>query len=158
MHSSTLQSSSEDRAIQLGRRDAITALEKAIHGHELEIPPESCPVEHFWAEGSYGRQITMPAGTLIVGKIHKHSHVNVISKGHCLVYTEQDGVKELVAPCTFVSHPYTKRVVYNIEETVWTTVHVTNATTEQEVEDEVIASERELECHGLQQVLLPLEP
>lgn len=155
MPCNTLQLSNEDRALRLGRRDAITALESAIRGDPAEIPPESCPVEHFWADGSYGRQITMPEGTLVVGKVHRHSHVNVISKGHCLVYTEQDGVKELVAPCTFVSHPYTKRVVYNIEETVWTTVHVTNATTEQEVEAEVIASDGELECRGLQQVLLP---
>lgn len=95
----------------------------------------------------------MPAGMLVVGKIHRHAHVNVISKGHCLVFTEGEGIAELKAPCTFVNSPYTKRVVWTVEETVWTTVHVTDADDLADVEAQVICSDGELECRGLQQEL-----
>jgi hypothetical protein len=97
-----------------------------------------CHLEHVFAPGLYARQIQMPAGALVVGKIHKHSHVNTISKGRCLVATEF-GYEELVAPHTFVSKPGTKRAVLVLEDTVWTTYHPTEETDLERVEDHVIA-------------------
>jgi len=67
--------------------------------------------------------------------------VNVISQGRVRVFTEQEGLLELAAPCTFVSSPGTKRAVLVLEETVWTTVHVTDKTDLAEIEREVIASD-----------------
>lgn len=130
-----------ERALQLGRREAILRLQDAIISEGRDVGPASCPVEHHFAPGSYGREMTLPAGMVVVGKIHKHAHINVISKGRVLVFTEQAGVLELTAPCTFVSSPGTKRVVHVLEETVWTTVHVTDKTDLAEIEREVIATD-----------------
>lgn len=130
-----------ERALQLGRREAIMRLQDAIISEGLDVGPASCPVKHHFAPGSYGREMTLPAGLVVVGKIHKHAHINVISKGRVQVFTEQEGVLELAAPCTFVSSPGTKRVVYVLEETVWTTVHVTDKTDLAEIEREVIATD-----------------
>ena len=130
-----------ERALQLGRREAILRLQDAIISEGLDVGPASCPVKHHFAPGSYGREMTLPAGMVVVGKIHKHAHINVISKGRVQVFTEQEGVLELAAPCTFVSSPGTKRVVHVLEETVWTTVHVTDKTDLAEIEREVIATD-----------------
>ena len=130
-----------ERALQLGRREAIMRLQDAIISEGLDVGPASCPVKHHFAPGSYGREMTLPAGLVVVGKIHKHAHINVISKGRVQVFTEQEGVLELAAPCTFVSSPGTKRVVHVLEETVWTTVHVTDKTDLAEIEREVIATD-----------------
>lgn len=130
-----------ERALQLGRREAILRLQDAIISEGRDVGPASCPVKHHFAPGSYGREMTLPAGLVVVGKIHKHAHINVISKGRVLVFTEQEGVLELAAPCTFVSSPGTKRVVHVLEETVWTTVHVTDKTDLAEIEREVIATD-----------------
>lgn len=129
------------RALQLGRREAILRLQDAIISEGRDVGPASCPVKHHFAPGSYGREMTLPAGLVVVGKIHKHAHINVISRGRVQVFTEQDGVLELAAPCTFVSSPGTKRVVHVLEETVWTTVHVTDKTDLAEIEREVIATD-----------------
>lgn len=129
------------RALQLGRREAILRLQDAIISEGRDVGPASCPVRHHFAPGSYGREMTLPAGLVVVGKIHKHAHINVISKGRVQVFTEQEGVLELAAPCTFVSSPGTKRVVHVLEETVWTTVHVTDKTDLAEIEREVIATD-----------------
>ena len=130
-----------ERALQLGRREAILRLQDAIVYGGLDVGPAACPVQHHFAPGAYGREMTLPAGLVVVGKIHKHAHINVISKGRVQVFTEQDGVLELAAPCTFVSRPGTKRVVHVLEETVWTTVHVTDKTDLAEIEREVIATD-----------------
>ena len=130
-----------ERALQLGRREAILRLQDAIISEGRDVGPASCPVKHHFAPGSYGREMTLPAGMVVVGKIHKHAHINVISKGRVQVFTEQEGVLELAAPCTFVSSPGIKRVVHVREETVWTTVHVTDKTDLAEIEREVIATD-----------------
>lgn len=106
---------------------------------ELEqLPQIDCPLKHHFAPGAYAREILLPKGSLVIGKIHKHSHINVISKGRVSVITET-GRKELEAPCTFVSDVGTKRAVYAHEDTVWTTVHVTNETDPEKLEEEIIA-------------------
>jgi hypothetical protein len=101
-------------------------------------PQIDCHVDHVFAPGLYARQIQMPAGALVVGKIHKHAHVNTISRGRCIVATEF-GYEELTAPHTFVSKPGTKRAVYVLEDTVWTTYHPTEETDLGKIEDHVIA-------------------
>jgi quercetin dioxygenase-like cupin family protein len=62
------------------------------------------------------------AGSLIVGKIHKHSHLNIIISGRILVATEF-GKKELHGGDVFVSEPGTKRAVLALEDTVWLCTH-----------------------------------
>lgn len=102
-----------------------------------EIDPE---VNHFFAPGMYGREMTILAGTAIVGKIHKHSHINIISKGTIDVVTEF-GKARYVGPVTFVSDPGTKRCVYAITDTIWTTIHATDETDLDKIEKEVIAED-----------------
>ena len=124
------------------RRTAIVALEAAMHAIG-SLPPESCPVLHHFAPGAYAREMLLPKGMRVVGKIHKHAHINVISQGCVTVFTEHEGVLTLIAPYTFVSTPGTKRAVFVHEDTVWTTVHVTDKTNLADIEAEVIATEFE---------------
>lgn len=98
---------------------------------------------HSFADGAYVREITIPAGQLIIGRIHKHSHVNYISRGRVTCVTESKGVEELVGPCTMISPAGTKRVLFTHEETVWTTVHVTNATTVEDAERDAVTDDYE---------------
>jgi hypothetical protein len=115
-------------------RDGVLALEAAIK----QMEQVECPVMHHFAPSNYAREIHMPAGSVIIGKIHKHAHVNVISQGHVTVVTEFER-KEYFAPCTFVSEPHIKRAVYCHTDTRWTTIHPTEETDLEKIEDEVIA-------------------
>lgn len=130
------------------RQQAILALQE----HVGSLEQTDCPVKHHFAPGNYAREIFIPARTLVVGKIHKHSHVNVISKGRVSVATKS-GIVELEAPCTFVSEPGTKRAVLAITDVVWTTIHPTQETDLEKIEDEVIAkSYKELELFNRKQI------
>lgn len=98
------------------------------------------PVNHHFAPGLYAREMMIPKGTLIVGKIHKHAHLNHISYGKICVSTFE-GVVCLEGPLTMVSPVGVKRVVYALEDTLWTTFHVTEETDLEKIEHYVIAKE-----------------
>jgi hypothetical protein len=127
-------------------RDGIMQLQSQM----LEMPDQlDLPLKHHFAPGCYAREIFIPKGTLVIGKIHKHSHLNIISKGSVMVATEF-GPLEFSAPHTFVSEVGVKRAVYALEDTIWTTIHVTDETDLDKIEDYVIAkSYDELEALGL---------
>lgn len=132
----------------LNIRKEVQSLQEFMQNMDDSLPATTAPVKHIFAEGTYAREITMPGGLLIIGKIHKHGHINVVSKGKCKVLTEA-GAWVIEAPCTFASEAGTKRVVLTFEETVWTTVHVTNETDIPTLERDLIVqdfSELELQA------------
>jgi hypothetical protein len=137
------------------RQDILTVqngLNKMIEDGVVESTLEDCIVKHYFAPKdekygccTYAREMLIPKGTLIIGKIHKHEHLNIISKGKVVVYTEF-GEKHLEAPITFVSEIGLKRSVYAIEDTLWTTIHLTQFVGEEnldKIEEEVIAPDYE---------------
>jgi hypothetical protein len=115
-------------------REKILELEAQMRN----MPQIDCPLQHHYAPGLYAREILLPKGSLVVGKIHKHAHINTISRGHVTVYTEF-GESDLIGPTTFTSKVGTKRVVLAHEDTIWTTYHVTEETDLDKIEEHVIA-------------------
>lgn len=105
-----------------------------------EIEEQECPVKHRFSKGCYIREIFMPKGTLIVGKIHATEHFNILLTGRVTVATAE-GVEEIVAPYTFISLAGTQKVVAIHEDCLWQTVHVTNSTDLDEIEKEVIVDD-----------------
>lgn len=124
-------------------RRRLLAMEGAMLqqvGEGSMISP-GCPLTHSFIDGAYVRTIFIPAGTALVGKIHKHSHANILSQGKALVYTEGGGLEEIEGPRTMVSPAGCKRAVYAFTDLVWTTIHVTDETDLDRIEDYVIAKD-----------------
>ena len=88
------------------------------------------PIRHSFAPGIYAREMFIPEGTLLIGKIHKHRHHNFLMQGSIIVLTEEGGVKLLQAPLMIVSEPGTQRIGYAVTDTIWTTVHENKDNTE----------------------------
>lgn len=121
-------------------RGAILNLEARLKNEPGSFIGDSevCPLKHTFAPGVYVREIFIPKGTLIVGKLHKHAHPNFLMSGDVSVLTEE-GPKRLRGPMSMISPAGTKRVVYAHEDTVWITIHVTKKTSLREIEKHVIA-------------------
>lgn len=127
-------------------------LMKMIEDGAIQSTLEDCIVKHYFSPKdeeygccTYAREMLIPKGTLIIGKIHRHQHLNIISKGKVVVYTEF-GEKHLEAPITFVSEIGLKRSVYAVEDTLWTTIHLTKFVGEEnldKIEQEVISPDYE---------------
>ena len=108
-----------------------------------------CPVTHRFSPGLYLREILIPKGTLIIGKIHATEHFNIILQGEVTVVTALEK-KRLKAPCTFTSKAGEQKVVYAHSDCIWQTTHVTEETDLARIEEEVIVeSYDQLEVDGL---------
>lgn len=99
-------------------RQKIQELQQSM----LELRCDMPEAEHFFAPGMYGRRFSMPAGMLVVGKIHKHAHLMMVLKGRAEIVTEF-GRDMVEAGHVSVSQPGAKRVVLALEDTVFMTVH-----------------------------------
>jgi len=96
--------------------------------------------KHTFADSIYVRQMTIEKGEVIIGAIHKHLHVWILLSGHITVLTE-DKLEEYKAPCTVLSEPGVKRVIFGNEESIFTNVHKNPTNTEdiKELEKEIVA-------------------
>lgn len=104
-------------------RDRIVRFENELLKHEqVEIP-----VVQYFCNGVYLRQIKIPAGTLLTGKIHKFPCLSIIAEGEIEVVTDQ-GPKHIKAPCVIESPAGVKRAGYAITDCVWITAHPWNGT------------------------------
>ena len=119
-------------------RNAICFMEQKIKEHPDAQIGDSCPLKHTFVEGAYVREIFMPKGIFIVTKIHKKTHPFFIMQGDVSILTEE-GVMRVQAPYHGITLAGTKRFIYMHEDTVWITVHATDETSLEKIEDEIIA-------------------
>lgn len=121
---------------ELEARDRkIDALE---HGIRRELQPVECPIANYFAPGLYAREMFIPAGTTLTGKIHKYANLSIMSKGALELFLE-DGTTQIVrAPFTYVSPAGTRRAAHAIEDTVWTVIHATEETDVEKIEQSVV--------------------
>lgn len=105
--------------INLAHRERMQSLESAIRN---ELEPVELETNHYFAHGTYTREMLIPAGTVLTGKIHRHSCINIVAKGKICVVTDE-GDKEIEAPHVFVSGAGVKKAGYALEDTIWLNVH-----------------------------------
>jgi len=114
-------------------RDQIDRLQS-----EMAVMPQAELVtEHQFSPGIYMRKLFRPAGTLIVGKVHKKPHFFLCAKGEIIAWTE-DGMKRLQAGDSIESQPGTKRVTLAVTDAIGITIHRTDLTDLDEIEAELI--------------------
>mgnify|MGYP003147364294 FL=1 len=126
-------------------REKISDLEQAIvdMGDTTgEVMHDANPVKHTFVGGCYVREIYNPADQLLITKIHKKEHPFFLMKGEMSILTEE-GIQNIKAPYQGVTKPGTKRAIYTHEECIFITVHATDNTTIEDVEEEVICTKYE---------------
>jgi len=124
-----------------GLHERVMALQSqmlAMPEHQILIEPT-----HYFAHGLYGREVTLPVGSTAIGHSHAQEHICIISKGRVQVVSE-DGVREIAAPATLVIPRGRKNCVHALEETVWTTIHASDAITPDEAEATLILPDAEI--------------
>ena len=108
-----------------------------LQAEMVKLPQADLPTEHFFADGMYARVLKRPAGTLIVGKVHKKEHFYIVTKGKVEVAGEE-GTKTYEAGDVIVSKPGTKRAVLALEDSICMTVHRTKKKNLEKIEKELI--------------------
>ena len=127
-------------------RENIGILEDAVvnvdGGMTGEILHKTNPVKHTLAGGCYVREIYNPANELIITKIHKKEHPFFLMKGEMSILTEE-GIQNIKAPYQGITKPGTKRAIYTHEECIFITVHATDNTNIEDIENEVVCTNYE---------------
>ena len=129
----------------LQRRDWICELEKTIRNNpnSEESGTKTCPLIHQFADGMYARTGFMPAGSVIVGKIHRYETINILHEGVMSVITEDGGAEIYEAPRIFTSPAGCKKALYIIEDCYFTNVNRNRTDTRdlKELEDSLIVKD-----------------
>lgn len=144
--------SESNSLVKVEFRESIMNLQnkmnEAIEKGEAKSTLDECTLTHHFSPiqeeygcGTYAREMFIPKGTVVVGKIHRHHYINLIMQGKLTVSSEF-GRQTYVAPCIFVSEPGMKRAIYAEEDSIWVNIHISKHTGEDsldQIEEEVIA-------------------
>lgn len=89
---------------------------------------------HHFCEGLYARELFIPAGTLIVGKIHLWESITFMLRGEMIIFSSDVGTVRIKAPQTFLAPAGTRRVAIVLADTVVTNVLHTHSKDPIEIE------------------------
>jgi len=91
------------------------------------LPQLDCQEKHYFGPHLYIKEVTMPAGSVIIGKPHKVEHMCVMLQGKMILIADDGSKKEVVAPMTFVGTPG-RKVAYVLETTIFQNIYATDET------------------------------
>lgn len=98
-------------------RQKVHRLEQAL----MKVPQVDCPVRHHFAPGIYAREINIPAGTALVGVVHKVDNLVIVSQGRLRLVTDE-GAREVSAGEVLLCRAGTKNAAVALEDTRWTNI------------------------------------
>jgi len=120
-------------------KTAILAAEEILLNSDNLISPE---VIHHFSPGVYAREVRIPKGAVLTGKIHKTEHLCILNGD--IEIASQDGKGRFTGYLTFLSKPGVKRIGYAHEDTVFTTIHAIEGTDISELERALVVDTFEL--------------
>jgi len=92
-----------------------------------KMPQVDVNTKHYFGPSIYIREVTMPAGAVVIGKPHRKEHMCVMLQGRMIIVDADGNKKELVAPMTFVGGAG-RKVAYILETTVFQNILATEET------------------------------
>ena len=114
--------------------EKILALQDAV----CSLPPvENMVTDHYFSGGMYCRKVWRPAGTIIVGKVHKKDHFFMCVSGEIIAWTE-NGMRTLKAGDIVESKAGTKRATLALTDAIGVTFHVTDKRDFDELEADLV--------------------
>ena len=117
-----------------GNMPAILALEAAMR----VMPQIESEPKHYRMDGVYVRELFIPAGTLLTGKIHNHESIGILAQGRLRITNGTDSVI-VEAPYVTVDKPGVKRLGYAETDCTFLCVHRTDSETLEEMEEELVS-------------------
>jgi len=119
-------------------RDTLQRLQEAMENHPNRLAVTDFPVKHHFTDGLYTREALLPAGTTVVGKIHRHNHMLMLLKGKAYL-ASTEGLEFIQAPFVGESKAGIRRAVHALTDCIFVTTHVTSETDLTKIEEYVIA-------------------
>lgn len=110
------------------------------------LTSEDYKTEHVFEEDVYKRLLHIPKGHLIIGKRHRTHTKNILLKGRMRVGDLDLGeYTDVCEGFEAVSNPFTQKVGYAYEDSIWCNVHETDEKDLKKLEEMLIISDEEFE-------------
>jgi hypothetical protein len=119
-----------------GHTPTLEEIERLQH-EMIKMPQAELQTEHYFSGGMYCRKLLRPAGTLIVGKVHKKDHFFLCAKGQIIAWSEK-GMVTLNEGDVIASKAGTKRVTLAVTDSIGITFHKTSKINLDKIEKELI--------------------
>ena len=110
-------------------------------------PQVECKESHHFGPNIYIKEVTLPAGAVIIGKHHRHEHLCNMVSGRMIVVDSEGNRTELVAPMTFMAKAG-RKIAYIIETVVFQNIYSTSETDIQKLEDMIVDNSKDLLLEG----------
>jgi hypothetical protein len=121
------------------RGTGVTANKIDLLRQELSTQPQvACPVSHHFGPGIYIREVVMPAGTVVVGKYHRHEHLCNMIAGRMVVVGEDGERAEVVAPAVFMAKKG-RKTAYILETVRFQNIYSTDETDVEKLEHMMVS-------------------
>jgi hypothetical protein len=112
-----------------------------------QAPQVECKESHHFGPNIYIKEVTLPAGSVIVGKYHRHEHLCNMVSGRMIVVDSEGNRTELVAPMTFMAKSG-RKIAYIIETVVFQNIYSTSETDIQKLEDMIVDNSKDMLLEG----------
>jgi hypothetical protein len=105
-----------------------------------QLPQVELKVVHHFSDGCYARELHIPKGVALAGALHKTNHHWVLSKGKVMAKT---GNVSAIYEAPYHGHTRVgdKRIILGMENSVFTTFHVTDLTDVEEIGRKILGEE-----------------
>ena len=100
----------------------------------LNFPQVDCPVTHRFLPGIYMREVYIPAGMFAIGHAHRDRCFDIVLQGRGRVVLNGQLV-DVQAPSVGISEPFSRKIGYISEPMRWITVHATQETDVEKLEE-----------------------
>ena len=131
-------------------REQVMRLEDAINGLPNQVNLDKYTYHHF-APGVYLRELFIPEGVVITGKIHRTKHLTIVASGTVRM-TTSNGVEEITGPAVFVSPAGAKKAIYAITDATLMNPMPTDETDIMKIEEQFIAPSFEALEHSMEKL------
>jgi hypothetical protein len=132
--------------LDVSKPKSVSILEQQINAlcvTAKEQPQIKCEERHHFGPNLYIKEVTMPAGALIIGKHHRFEHMCNMMSGRMVVMDSDGNKTELTAPMTFMAKPG-RKIAYIIETVVFQNIYSTSETDTEKLENMLIDNSKEL--------------
>lgn len=107
----------------------------SLHRRLTKLPPADCPIVNRFTPGLYSREMIIPKGTMLIGKVHRTEHQFAVMTGRIVVWLEGGKCKKLEAGHIGTSPAGARRVGLALMDTRWITFHPTTETDLKKLEE-----------------------
>ena len=126
-----------NRSGEIVSQSKVEAFEDAL----ATLPPVDLPHSNHFSQGLYCREMPIPAGVALTGKVHKQDHLAMLIKGTIKITTGGDS-ETLTAPAIVPSKAGVKRAIFAVTDAIFITVHATELTDVDEIETAMVEEPR----------------